>query len=150
MQKLTRPTLRPRGSKLGESLYCIGDCRKVLPIDQFPVDSLGVCKRCVHAKTNEQSQASLNHYDLDPEHSLRDNFSWHNQRLSRVPHAHTKSRRSYHTYENGSEQPSRLLQRNRHSTLSSSTTAFSDIGGYNSGRSIYGVTRPSQKKGRKR
>jgi hypothetical protein len=146
MPQPTPVTSQRRGSKLGQSLYCIRDCRKVLPIDKFPIDNISIYKECADATTNRRGHAPPNQHNSDLEHGLQDSVSRYNRRISLLPRSHGGNRRPYHAYEDSNKRRAGPLHRTRHSTLSSSVTTFSDVGGYNSGRSTYSIPRSSQKK----
>jgi hypothetical protein len=153
---MPRPTpynRRSRGSKLGGSLYCIGDCRKMLTIDQFPrpADNVGVCKQCEYTKSRQQRRPSSNEYDLDIEPALQEKHLMSGHRLSCVRDTERRMGPSSSARKQPGELPFREPRRYRHSTLSSSVTGISDVGAYNSGRSTFGInkrTQPRKKKPR--
>lgn len=145
---------RTRASKLGQSLYCVGGCRRMLTLDQFPANHVGVCTVCTTSSNTAlplpvvQSRHSDNQQedtDLEPELSDNRHSSYSERqipiRARQRAQMHATSPLSFIT----SGLPNTRQRRNPYSALSGSVTTYSDVGQYPSGRSTYGVTKPSQR-----
>lgn len=56
---------RRRASKLGQSLYCVGGCRKMLSLQHFPIDHIGHCYACVRDRQRASPSDQILQEQLD-------------------------------------------------------------------------------------
>jgi hypothetical protein len=119
----------------------------MLSIDHFPVNHVGICKRCTQ-QLDQPSHSSTVHESTCP--SPHTSFSPGQDHTSQTLRKRRQSKASspIRKQVTGSFLP--RPRRDRHATLSRSVTAYSDTGEYPSGRSTYGVSKPSQKRLHKR
>jgi hypothetical protein len=110
----------------------------MLVLDCFPENHTGICKNCVEDQlvqrpSTKQSLDSLGH---DPGQT----------QPTQRPCPPRRSRNYPSNYHNTAESSIPQRRRDRHATLSSSVTAYSDAGEYPSGRSTYGVSKTNPRK----
>lgn len=127
---------RPRASKLGESLYCRGGCKRLLFLEHFPADHIGICQTCDDRRGRDSPSGQL-----QDEHLSQADLPWSTQQQSRNRIAPAQA------YVVGESSNSHRRQ-NPHTLLSSSVTTYSDVGQHPSDRSTYGITKP--KRGKRR
>jgi hypothetical protein len=132
---------RRRASRLGESLYCIGDCHKMLSLDCFPDNHVGVCKAC--------APEQLSHRQSSVHNSNAGDLSMDEHQPIQFPPRLKQSAKDSSLHQRTTKSSIPRRQQHRHATLPSSVTAYSDAGEYPSGRSTYGVSKPIRRKSNK-
>jgi len=122
---------RRRASRLGESLYCIGGCQRLLQLEHFPVAHVGRCKACnIRRERSEQ-------LDNEPLSHEEPHQSTHQQRRDQ-----TDTAQAYVPGESSNSH----RRKNPHALLPRSVTTYSDFGAHPSDRSTFGVSKPKRAK----
>jgi hypothetical protein len=106
---------------MGSFLYCIGGCRRMVTIDDFPAHHVGICEICTHRQLRSPSLESYESDCVSITSTYRERTRVRDRSPSPLP-----------------PRPRPRPRQDRHATLTSSVTAYSDIGEYPSGRSTYG------------
>jgi hypothetical protein len=118
----------------------------MLMLDRFPTNHVGVCTMC---ERSSNTASPPPHLQSRPLHARQDNVSEYEQLSQEQPPQHIRrgaQRRTTPCSTLVHSEPSGIhRQRNPHSVLPGSVTTYSDAGQYPSGRSTYGVTKPSQR-----
>jgi hypothetical protein len=138
---------RRRASRLGESLYCVGGCQKMLSINHFPINHVSIYKRYTQ-QLDQPSHSSTVHESTCP--SAHTSFSPGQDYTSQTLRKRRQSQASSPIRKQVTSSFLPRPRRDRHATLLRSVTAYSDTGEYPSGRSTYRVSKPSQKRLHKR
>lgn len=129
---------RHRASKLGNSLYCIGGCKRLLHLEDFPPRHHGICTECsIRRRHDSPSRQSQGRPSSRAEQSGQ---------LHRGTQQQSRSQTIPNQTYNVAESSRSVRRLNPHAVLPSSVTSHSDVGQHLSDRSTYGVPKPGRKK----